>query len=274
VFVREVARRNGGGWPTIIVLALVYGLIEEGFVAQSLFAPTYFGYNLIGEAHIASLGIGGWWTIYVLSLHTVWSICVPIAIVEAFVPKRARTPWLGNTGLAVTLLLFLLGAALNAYTTWQQEKFLASPLQFIGLTVVISVLLVVACARRWPQRATVASAAPRPMFVGAFSLFAWSAFVIADWMLEGRPVVLAFVMCYAVIIAVLLQWSRRGDWGERHILAFAGGALLTHAWQAYPHEPIIGSKGTIDIIGNTLFAVAAVLLLVAAVRKLKDEGSD
>src|SRR5687768_8804677 len=68
VLVREIARRTGRGWPAIVLLALVYALIEEGFVTQSLFAPTYFGFDLIGNAHIAPLGIGGWWTIYVLSL--------------------------------------------------------------------------------------------------------------------------------------------------------------------------------------------------------------
>lgn len=268
VFVREVARRSGRGWPTIIVLALVYGLIEEGFVTQSLFAPTYFGFNLTGEAFIPGLGIGGWWTIYVLSLHTVWSICVPIAIVEAFVPDRARTPWLGNVGLAVTLILFLGGATLNAVTTYEQEHFIASPLQFAGLTVVILGLLVAAFAR-WPFRTRVAGAAPAPWVVGACSLVAWSVFIILDWVVEGWPIVIAYLACYAAIIMALVFWSRRSDWSSLHILAFAGGALLTYAWQGYPHEPIIGSKGFIDLVGNTVFAIGAIAVLAAAVLKLR-----
>ena len=157
VLVREAARHANRGWPTIILLALAYALIEEGFVTQSLFAPTYFGYDLISNAHIAPLGIGGWWTIYVLSLHTVWSICVPIAIVESFAGERARTPWLGKTGLAVVLVLFLGGAALNAYTTYQQEKFIASIWQFLGLSLTIS-FIVYAGFRTWPERHRVARA--------------------------------------------------------------------------------------------------------------------
>src|SRR3954464_15233473 len=41
--VREIARRCGRGWATIILLALAYGLIEEGLVIQTLFNPNYLG---------------------------------------------------------------------------------------------------------------------------------------------------------------------------------------------------------------------------------------
>ena len=266
VLVREAARRANRGWPTIVLLALVYALIEEGFVTQSLFAPTYFGHDLIHNAHIASLGIGGWWTIYVLSLHTVWSICVPIAIVETFAGERARTPWLGNTGLAVVLVLFLGGAALNTYTTYQQEKFIASIGQFLGLTLAIA-LIVFAAFRRWRARLRVARPAPNPWVVGTCSFFLWSAFTVAIWFVTGWVVVATYLVIYAIIIALVTRWSASEHWGQRHILAFAGGALLTYAWQGFPHEPILGSKGEIDLIGNAVFAAGAIALLLAAAMK-------
>jgi hypothetical protein len=37
-------------------------------------------------------------TLTIFALHTVWSICVPIAIVGAFVPHRRAEPWLGRVG--------------------------------------------------------------------------------------------------------------------------------------------------------------------------------
>lgn len=88
VLIREVARRANRGWPTIILLAIAYGAIEEGLACQTLFNPSYFGFSLLHEGYIRPLGMGAWWTLFVLTLHTVWSISVPIAIIESLVPAR------------------------------------------------------------------------------------------------------------------------------------------------------------------------------------------
>ena len=47
VLIREVVRRTGRGWPSMILLAIAYGLIEEGFVTQSLFNPNYLHLRLL-----------------------------------------------------------------------------------------------------------------------------------------------------------------------------------------------------------------------------------
>ena len=47
LLVRETARRASKGWPSMILLALAYALIEEGFTTQSLFNPNYAGQRLL-----------------------------------------------------------------------------------------------------------------------------------------------------------------------------------------------------------------------------------
>jgi hypothetical protein len=47
LFVRETTRRAGKGWPSMILLALAYALIKEGFTTQSLFNPNYAGLRLL-----------------------------------------------------------------------------------------------------------------------------------------------------------------------------------------------------------------------------------
>ncbi|MDI6105080.1 hypothetical protein QLQ12_41500 [Actinoplanes sp. NEAU-A12] len=37
VLIREVARRRGGGWPVMVLLAAAFGLVQAGVVDQSLF---------------------------------------------------------------------------------------------------------------------------------------------------------------------------------------------------------------------------------------------
>src|ERR1035438_4895703 len=74
LLIRELVRRSGRGWPTMVLLALAYGILEEAFTTQSLFNPNYLSLNmhLLQPAYIPALGIGGWWTVFVLALHTVW----------------------------------------------------------------------------------------------------------------------------------------------------------------------------------------------------------
>src|SRR5580692_11797258 len=112
LLIREVVRRSGRGWPTILVLAFAYAVFEEAFTTQTLFNPNYLHLNLhlLDPAYISALGIGVWWTIFVLTLHTVWSISVSIGLVEALVPDSATTPWIGPIGLTVVSILFVLAA--------------------------------------------------------------------------------------------------------------------------------------------------------------------
>ena len=91
------------------MLALAFGVIEEGMVCQTLFNPHYFGFDLFREAYLPVLGMGVWWTLFVLTLHTVWSISAPVAIIESLVPGRKTTPWLGWPGLVVFAVVYLLG---------------------------------------------------------------------------------------------------------------------------------------------------------------------
>ena len=134
LLIRELVRRAGRGWPSIVVLALAYGIVEEAYTTQSLFNPNYLKLNLhlLQPAYLPALGIGAWWTIFVLTLHTAWSISTSIALVEASFPDRAEIPWLGNHGLAVTVVLFILGVAVTTLGQIRQDPFVASPVQLVG----------------------------------------------------------------------------------------------------------------------------------------------
>ena len=72
LLIREVVRRAGRGWPSIVMLALAYGIVEEAYTTQSLFNPNYLKLNLhlLQPAYIPAIGMGAWWTIFVLN-------CIP-----------------------------------------------------------------------------------------------------------------------------------------------------------------------------------------------------
>src|SRR5690242_1845194 len=125
LLIREVTRRTGHGWPTMVLLALAYGVFEEGITTQSLFNPDYAHAHLLDRGFIPALGIAVPWTVFVLGLHTVWSISVPIALVEALTPGRRTTPWLRTPGLVVVSALFVLGVVLTTAESLRDNHFRA-----------------------------------------------------------------------------------------------------------------------------------------------------
>ena len=91
LLIRELTRRTGRGWPTILLLGCAYAIIEEAFTTQTLFNPDIYGLHahLLSHAWIPSLGIGAWWTLFMLNVHSFWSIGVSIALAEGLFPLPA-----------------------------------------------------------------------------------------------------------------------------------------------------------------------------------------
>jgi hypothetical protein len=164
LLIREVTRRAGRGVPTMLLLGVAYGLLEEGIATQSLFNPHYAGADLLHVGYIPWLGIAVPWTLYVLTLHAVGSTTVPIVMAELCTPRRRTAPWLGRPGLGVAAILFVVGVA-------------------------------------------------------------------------------------------------------GHTLAAAAAALLTYAWHAFPETPVVPALPVVDLIGNVIFALGAVLLIGMAWRR-------
>ena len=146
LLIRELARRTGRGWPTILLLGVAYAIIEEAFTTQTLFNPDIFGMHmhLLSHAWIPALGIGAWWTLFMLNVHAFWSIGVSIALVEGLFPSRARTPWLGNVGLSVAAVLFAIGVVYNTAYTFHHDPFRATHTQFIVSASVVVVFVIAA----------------------------------------------------------------------------------------------------------------------------------
>lgn len=273
LLIREVVRRTGRGWPTIIVLGLAYGALEEGITTQSLFNPDYLNAHLLDYGFVPALGIAIPWTIFVLTIHTIWSISVPIALVEALFSGRRTTPWLGRTGLAITCILFAIGIIATTVVTRSISPFIASIPQLAGVGIAI-VILVAAAFRMRPAPHRPSGPAPNPWAAGIFAFAATSIFMLIprppDWWI---PVVLYLILGIVVFI-VIRSWSGRRGWGDWHRLALAGGALMTYAWHGFPQPSVDLGNSALDLIGNAIFAAVAVILIVVAAKRLQTAGSE
>ncbi|MEV6410574.1 hypothetical protein [Kribbella sp. NPDC051718] len=278
VLIRELVRRQGWGYPSLLVLALAYGVFEEGVTTQSLFNPNYVDQRLLDPGYIHFLGMGAPWTLFVLSLHTIWSIAVPIVLVEA-VSKRPREPWLGKIGTWVVGMFFLAGAVATTAIQLHNDPFRASPWQFAGVAVAIAGLVVWAVllgrggsviGRRVPGVGAVGTApvgtAPGVWVVGVSALVVSSGFlVVSDLALPGWWAAAIYLVIWAGSVWIVRRWAL---WSRRQVLALASGALLTYAWHGFPETPVLAASKTADLVGNGIFAGLALVLLVVAWRRV------
>ncbi|MGI5243490.1 hypothetical protein [Dactylosporangium sp. CA-139066] len=272
ILIREAARRTGRGWPTILTLALAYGVVEEGLVTQSLFNPDYAGLHLLQHWFVPGLGISVPWTITVLAVHTIWSISVPIALVENLTPATRTTPWLRTTGLVVAGVLCVLGALLNVVGTLSNDHFVAPWPRLAGAAVVAVALIVLAF--RLPRRVERRTGrVPAPSAVLVLTLVAGGLFRLPDavptWVTVGL-----MVLVFGGLAGAVLHWSRRDGWGAAHRLALAAGATLTYAWHSFFMKPFMGDGPVITPVSHAVFAALALLLLYFEVRSLRPKASE
>jgi hypothetical protein len=267
VFVRELARRTHRGWLTILLLALAYGILEEGIACQSFFNPHYRGQHLLDYGFVPPLGIAAPWTLYVLGLHIVWSIAAPVALVEGLFSRNRTEPWLGKIGLGVIAAIFAVGTAMVTFGTIQQEHFVATPIQFGGATlaILVSIGLAFLVPAALPKKQ---GTAPSPWIGGIVAFLAGSAFHLLysqGGTVHHWPWQFVAGGMLALAIGVLLfglAAARRSGWSDMHRFAMAAGALLVYCWLGFLVEiTIFGTK----MIGAHAALVAAMLgLLILA----------
>ena len=273
LLIRETARRWQLGWPSMLVLCLVYGIVAEALVNQSLFNPNYVGLRLLDYGYIPSLGISAWLTICVLSIHMIWSMAVPIALVESFTPTTRQRPWLGWLGFAVVAMLFIGSGAVLFII--QQAAFMASGTQLLvsGIIVVALVIIAFLLGRRNNTTYTATKTADHVLGLGGVAFLLGSAFLILSSIVHSNiPASLNVSgMLALLLMGAVLLWrrSRRSDWTTKHIFAVAGGLLLVYAWYGFVQVPSVGDQDpTRDQIGNAIFASAAVVLLIIGSKRI------
>lgn len=246
VVIREVAVRTGRAWPTMLILAIAYGVLEEGLVTQSLFSPSFNGLALNEYGQLAGIGVP--WALFVLTIHSVWSIVVPTVLVESLFPARIGKPWLGIPGLVVAIVLYLLGAAALSFGTIYKEGFVAEPAQLLGAAVVAIVLIIIGfLIRPANRRSYIRTSTPwSPVALGSVAFVAGSLFftmyrlgVTLRLLLPAIEVLGAIVLIGAVVAIVTVNASRSG-WGGRTspCACLRGSAGLLLGGRLGPDQPI------------------------------------
>jgi hypothetical protein len=275
LLIRETVRRTGRGWPSIFLLAIAYGLFEEGFVTQSLFNPNYLHLRLLDYGWLPAPGTALPWLIYVIGIHAVWSIAVPIALVESAAPTRRDLPWIGKAGLVIYSVLFVAGCALIAVFTYKQMPFMASPAQLAGTALLIVALCAMALRlrrRSEPQRGLAAPAAPRPVALFIASFIAGSLFMQLEYSAAYSwrwPWMVTVAAMLGIVCAFLafVRFARRGSWNISHCFSLAAGGFLVYVWKGFETDVLL--HGRADLVGHTIIAAVGCALLAFVGRRVR-----
>jgi uncharacterized membrane protein SirB2 len=262
ILIREFARRSGRGWPSILLLAGAFGVIEEGIVDQSLFNPNFAGEHLLANGFIPALAIGGPWTIFVLSLHVIWSIGVPIAIVEGVFPRplagrqakspQAQAPWLRLPGLVIAAVLYLFGGT-AIFLVFATKGFMASGAQ-LGVSLLLAVIAIV-IALRLPRARP--RSARNPWIAAAVGVVFTTLFMLSDRLGSGVSPWLTSLLELVFLGGGAFVAARfRLD-----TFGLGAGAILTYAWLGMSKAVPLGAG---PIVEQSVIVIAVLCVVVVA----------
>lgn len=282
LLIRELVCRASGGWGSILLLGLAYGLVEEGIALQSLTSPTLYG---AAPRAPRVLGINTAYAELNLVYHAVFSVLIPIALVELLFARHGRTPYLSRGGLVVSTVVALLGVTLVrlsipptvdpgypgitrcAARVWCPGRG-AGGCRFAGAATPGSSEQVrgPATAGSPPPPAGVGMAcgAGALIFLGLLFPFGGAhqpAFTHGNWVLVSMLAAAGVAVATGL---ALRRWTTMRAGSNQHKLAGITGALVGHTafgLGAHTHTPL-------DTVGLALIGVVMVMALAALVHHL------
>ena len=274
LLIREVARRARLGWNGILLLATAFGLVEAGLVGQSLFSPDYRGLEgweaMFSTTLIAPLGLSAVNLIGFVGGHVMLSICGPIALVEAWRPRHAHTPWLRLPGLVITALAYVVASLFVLHWHLQTESWHASAGQLIGTGVAVAALVALAVVlgrRARPHREV---AGPGLGLTALVSLVLATTYHVLP---QSWPGVAGSVALLAIAGLLLSRASRTRRWSATHAAVVGSAPLLLTAALAFTYDPLIG-----EVTANAKYAhnviMVGIVLLALAVALLRRRAVD
>jgi peptidoglycan/LPS O-acetylase OafA/YrhL len=142
------------------------------------------------------------------------------------------------------------------------------------LTAVIAAVAFLVPRRRVAQPADPRQA-PNPWLAGGVAFVLTSAFMAVTRLsyalkLPAGVLILVYFLLYGFALFAVWRWSRRIGWGAEHKFALAAGALLTYAWYGFVQAP----HDVLDLIGQAIFALLALGVLILAGRQVRMEKSE
>jgi hypothetical protein len=261
ILIREMVRRSNKGWLNVILLGVVFGILEECVVLQSVFNPDFLGLDITFGR---KWGINWAWAEYIVGYHAVWSVALPILLAELIFPESKSLPWLRNSGVILFIVIYVLGCVVH-YFIFQDMSHYQAPLFHLAGACVLSVLLIVASWLSLHKR-VLPFTVPRSPFTIAVIVFVlsagWLFFLgmvftkgsgLPLWLIEsGGPSLIA-------LFVVVISRTPQAHWNDVGRFSILIGCLI--ASMSFGMYVLIQTKNKLDIISHIVFSIVTLVLL-------------
>jgi len=104
ILARELTLRWKKGYLSLFLLGAAYGVIEEGLMVKSFFDPDWPDLGVLGVFG-RWMGINWVWAEMLIVYHAVFSIVIPVLLVELAYPSQRKEHWVGSHGSAAFAIL-------------------------------------------------------------------------------------------------------------------------------------------------------------------------
>lgn len=144
VLIREAAVRWKKGWPTVFLLGLAYGVVEEGIGTQSFANASWAGLS-VPAMYGRALGVNWVWIPQIMLYHSLISISLSILLVGFLFPNMRNTPYISGRTVKVCIIMILLNLAFEMFVLFRYN---AGPVYY--LAAMLSIIVLAAIARKAP----------------------------------------------------------------------------------------------------------------------------
>jgi len=270
ILARELTHRWDKGCPTLLVLGAAYGVAEEGLMCKSFFDPAWMD---LGP--LASYGrwvcVNWVWAAELTTYHAVFSIAIPILLVDLMFPMQRQRMWVSPRKLCGLFFLWLVNGILIFL--------FISPYRPPGLHYLLTMMAVAGlCLLAWRLPHPMVACTERSKklahpiwfllvgFVGTLALF----FLV--WVVPPTGIHPLLTMGLMVCLVIFVGWivwrlSGNGTLSQKQKLALSSGALGFFILLAPLQE--FDRNRTDNTKGMTFVGLAILIFLVWMARRLE-----
>ncbi|WP_448700739.1 hypothetical protein ACFGVR_01855 [Mucilaginibacter sp. AW1-3] len=272
ILVREITRRMGLGWTTIILLGLAYGIIEEGLALQSIFNPHFLNLNI---SYGSAWGVNWVWAEYLTGFHCFWGMTGAILLCEEIYSADRDKPWVSLPVLWVVGCIYLL-ICVAFHALFVKLLVFQAALNLVVICLVI-VILLITLALKLPQKQVDAEKNNVVKPVYSFWLIAFITFAAGVlWFLGIASVfvkdkVSLWISVPAGLVIVIIYFTLINKWKlmaiRNNIDRFAVVTGLLCAELVFGYNQTLANKQ--DHYGQMVLIVLVVSLLIILHKKSK-----
>ncbi len=266
---RDLVRRLGWGWPSMVLLFAALGTAQACLIDQSMFSASYQGYAGWEETREATLlpalGISAVNAFRFVVGHVIFSFAAPVALAEGWIPRRAKEPWLGQVGTPIAVISYLAAAAMIISDPASRS---ANPIQ-LGVSAGIVIAFIAAAALVGRARSGAAEpTAPKRLPIWVVLMVASVVALVSelggeDWLGLAFTVVATGAVGVGIVVA-----ARVRGWSIRHSAAVALAFLMVRGLLAFSYFPLIGEVEPLPkYVHNTVMVAVVILAGIVAFRR-------